>query len=160
LQLRESRPFTQAALAKKVRVSRNTIARLEMGDREPSPALRERLARALEVSVAELTGGPMDRYRYQHTAMREAVSILTSFTMSPVERMVGAMETIRTGFLHHQPPDEAKESYRAVRRRIEGDGSFEARARRMTAEEMNAFKNAVLNLEGHLASAYHEAMAR
>jgi len=41
-------------LARKAGVARNTITRLEIGNRRPSGALLDRLAKALEVPVTEL----------------------------------------------------------------------------------------------------------
>ena len=55
-QARRRRKLTQAALAKKVRVHKITISRLERGDRQPSMALLQRLAKALGVPVTELLG--------------------------------------------------------------------------------------------------------
>ena len=52
--LREARDWTQAELAEKVGVARNTIALLEIGQRRPSLALLERLAKVLKVKVGEL----------------------------------------------------------------------------------------------------------
>ncbi len=52
--LREVRGWTQKSLAEKVGVSRNTIARLEVGNRRPSLQLLERLAKALKVKVGDL----------------------------------------------------------------------------------------------------------
>jgi len=43
-------------LAKKVGVHKMTISRLERGDRQPSMALLQRLAKALGVPVTELLG--------------------------------------------------------------------------------------------------------
>jgi transcriptional regulator with XRE-family HTH domain len=48
------RGWSQQALADRVGVARNTIARLETGNRRPSFAMLERLARAFGVSLAEL----------------------------------------------------------------------------------------------------------
>jgi transcriptional regulator with XRE-family HTH domain len=55
-QARTRRKLTQAGLAKKVRVHKITISRLERGDRQPSMPLLQRLAKALGVSVTELLG--------------------------------------------------------------------------------------------------------
>ncbi len=52
--LRNQRGWTQEGLAKRVGVAPNTIARIETGNRRPSLALLERLARALKVSIADL----------------------------------------------------------------------------------------------------------
>ncbi len=46
--------MTQVALAAKVRVHEITISRLETGDRQPSMALLQRLAKALRVPLMEL----------------------------------------------------------------------------------------------------------
>lgn len=46
--------MTQAGLAKKVGVHEITISRLERGERQPSMALLQRLAKALGVPVTEL----------------------------------------------------------------------------------------------------------
>ncbi len=51
---REKRGWTQEMLAKKVGVSRVTIARIEIGNRRPSLELLERLAKALKVKVGDL----------------------------------------------------------------------------------------------------------
>ena len=53
---RARRKLTQAMLAKKVGVHKMTISRLERGDRQPSMALLQRLAKALGVPVTELLG--------------------------------------------------------------------------------------------------------
>jgi transcriptional regulator with XRE-family HTH domain len=52
--LREARGWTQEELADKVKVSRVTIARIEIGYSRPSLALLERLARVFKVKVTEL----------------------------------------------------------------------------------------------------------
>jgi transcriptional regulator with XRE-family HTH domain len=51
---RRRRALTQLALARKVGVHVITISRLERGDRQPSMALLQRLAKALGVPVARL----------------------------------------------------------------------------------------------------------
>ena len=58
-QLRETKGWTQAALAEKVGVSRVHLANIESDDaashhRTPSLALLEKLAKALKVRVADL----------------------------------------------------------------------------------------------------------
>lgn len=54
--LRAARGWTQAALAKRARISRVSIARLETSPKSRRPELRtiERLAKAFGVPVAEL----------------------------------------------------------------------------------------------------------
>ena len=52
--LRKKRGWTQAALAKKVRVSRVTIGRIEVGYSRPSLALLERLAKIFNVPIGRL----------------------------------------------------------------------------------------------------------
>lgn len=51
---RERRKLTQQALADKVGCTRETIARLESGIRQPSMDLLHRLAKVLKVKVGEL----------------------------------------------------------------------------------------------------------
>jgi len=51
---RLQRRWTQQALADKAGVARNTIARLEAGNRRPSFEMLERLARAFRLSLADL----------------------------------------------------------------------------------------------------------
>lgn len=51
---REKRGLTQAELAKRVGVTRVTIAYLETGKRQPSMDLLHRLAKALRVPVERL----------------------------------------------------------------------------------------------------------
>jgi transcriptional regulator with XRE-family HTH domain len=51
---RKPKGWTQAQLAKKVGVHKITISRLERGDRQPSMALLQRLARALGVDPKDL----------------------------------------------------------------------------------------------------------
>lgn len=51
---RLQRGWTQQALADRAGVARNTIARLETGNRRPSFPMLERLARAFRVSLADL----------------------------------------------------------------------------------------------------------
>ena len=51
---RLQRGWTQQALADKAGVARNTIARLETGNRRPSFEMLERLARAFRLSLAGL----------------------------------------------------------------------------------------------------------
>jgi len=53
-QARTRRRLTQAVLAKRVGVDVMTISRIERGDRRPSMALLQRLAKALGVPVTEL----------------------------------------------------------------------------------------------------------
>ncbi len=52
--LRTARGLTQAALAKKVGVSREYVARLETGHHDPPLSTLTKLARALGVTVVEL----------------------------------------------------------------------------------------------------------
>jgi len=52
--IREKRGLTQEELANKVRVSRVTVARIEIGNRRPSLELLERLAEVLKVKVGVL----------------------------------------------------------------------------------------------------------
>lgn len=46
--------LTQAALAKKAKVSPNTVARLERGEHRASSLTIEKLARALDVAVSDI----------------------------------------------------------------------------------------------------------
>jgi transcriptional regulator with XRE-family HTH domain len=58
--LREAKGFTQAELARKVRVTRPYVTMLESGARKTAPlAMLKRLARALEVPMTVLTEGRM-----------------------------------------------------------------------------------------------------
>ena len=52
--LREHRKMSQAALAEKSGVSREYIARLELGQQAPTLGTMEKLARALKVTVGGL----------------------------------------------------------------------------------------------------------
>ncbi len=52
--VREKRKLTQQALADKVGVRQETIARLETGTRQPSMDLLHRLAKELKVKVGDL----------------------------------------------------------------------------------------------------------
>ena len=52
--LRTARGLTQAALAKKVGVSREYVARLETGHHDPPLSTLAKLAKALKVNVAKL----------------------------------------------------------------------------------------------------------
>jgi len=56
-ELRTKREMSQEALAKKIGVSREYVARLEGGHHDPPLSTLERLARALHVRVAELLEG-------------------------------------------------------------------------------------------------------
>ncbi len=51
---RLQRGWTQQALADRAGVARNTIARLETGNRRPSFTMLEHLARAFRLSLADL----------------------------------------------------------------------------------------------------------
>jgi transcriptional regulator with XRE-family HTH domain len=51
---RLQRGWTQQALADRAGVARNTIARLETGNRRPSFEMLERLARAFRLSLPDL----------------------------------------------------------------------------------------------------------
>jgi len=53
-ELREARGWTQERLAKKAKVSRVTIGRIEIGHSRPSLDLVERLAKIFKVKVSEL----------------------------------------------------------------------------------------------------------
>ena len=53
---RARRDLTQVQLAKLVGVHKITISRLERGERQPSMALLQRLAKKLRVPVTELLG--------------------------------------------------------------------------------------------------------
>lgn len=52
--LREQRALTQTQLAERVGVTRVTIARLEIGMRQPGIDLLEALAKALRVKITQL----------------------------------------------------------------------------------------------------------
>ncbi len=52
--LRNKRGWTQEELATRLGCARNTIARIETGNRRPSLTLLERLARVLKVGVGDL----------------------------------------------------------------------------------------------------------
>ncbi len=52
--LRTTRDLTQAALAKKVGVSREYVARLETGHHDPPLSTLTKLAKALRVKVTQL----------------------------------------------------------------------------------------------------------
>ncbi len=52
--LRAARGLTQAALAKKAGISRTYIARLELGQQDPTVGTLEKLAKALKVTVGRL----------------------------------------------------------------------------------------------------------
>ena len=52
--LREKRGWTQEMLADKVAVSRVTIARIEIGNRQPSLELLERIAKTLKVKMGDI----------------------------------------------------------------------------------------------------------
>jgi len=53
-QLRAARGLSQEALAKKAHVSRGYLARLELGRHDPTLSVLRRLAKALQVRIAEL----------------------------------------------------------------------------------------------------------
>jgi transcriptional regulator with XRE-family HTH domain len=53
-ELREAQGWTQETLAKKARVSRVTIGRIEIGHSRPSLELVERLAKIFKVTLAEI----------------------------------------------------------------------------------------------------------
>ena len=53
-QLRDANGMSQAALAKKARISREHLSRLEAGRYDPSVGVVQRLAKALGVSLTEL----------------------------------------------------------------------------------------------------------
>jgi putative transcriptional regulator len=52
--LRAKHGLTQEALAKRARLSREYIARLELGKHDPSLSALAKLAKALKVTVADL----------------------------------------------------------------------------------------------------------
>jgi transcriptional regulator with XRE-family HTH domain len=54
--LREEKGMSQTALAKKARISREHLNRLEAGRYDPAVGVVQRLARALRVSLMELLG--------------------------------------------------------------------------------------------------------
>ena len=54
--LRAERGLTQKALAKKVGITREHLARLEAGQHDPPLSTLTRLAKALKVKVANLLG--------------------------------------------------------------------------------------------------------
>lgn len=51
VEIRKQAQMTQAALAKRVGISRVNIARYESGARRPSPAVAERIAKALGMDI-------------------------------------------------------------------------------------------------------------
>jgi len=52
--LRAARGMTKEALAEKAGISRTYIARLELGQQDPTLGILEKLAKALRVTVGEL----------------------------------------------------------------------------------------------------------
>jgi transcriptional regulator with XRE-family HTH domain len=54
--LREARGLTQAALAKRARITREYVVRLEAGRYDPTLSVSARLAKALGVPVTDLLG--------------------------------------------------------------------------------------------------------
>jgi transcriptional regulator with XRE-family HTH domain len=54
--LREAKSVSQTALAKKARISREHLNRLEAGRYDPAVGVVQRLAKALGVSLTELLG--------------------------------------------------------------------------------------------------------
>jgi transcriptional regulator with XRE-family HTH domain len=52
--LRAARRMTQEALAEKAGISRTYIARLELGQQDPTLGILRKLAKALKVTVGEL----------------------------------------------------------------------------------------------------------
>lgn len=52
-ELRDNAKMTQSELAERAGVARVTVARMEIGEREPSWVMVQKLARALNVPVAE-----------------------------------------------------------------------------------------------------------
>jgi transcriptional regulator with XRE-family HTH domain len=55
-QLREAKGMSQTALAKKARISREHLNRLEAGRFDPAVGVVQRLAKALRVPLMELLG--------------------------------------------------------------------------------------------------------
>ena len=55
--LRDRRALSQAALARLARMSQSNLARIEVGDRSATLASLSRVARALQVDLAELVSG-------------------------------------------------------------------------------------------------------
>jgi len=53
-ELREAKGLSQAALAKKARVTREYVNKLEAGRYDPTVGVLQRLARALGVSVTQM----------------------------------------------------------------------------------------------------------
>jgi transcriptional regulator with XRE-family HTH domain len=54
--LREQREMSQAALARKAKITREYVNKLEAGRYDPTMGVLQRIARALDVSVTELLG--------------------------------------------------------------------------------------------------------
>jgi putative transcriptional regulator len=54
--IRESKGLTQEELARRIRVSRGYLSRLEMGRHDPPLSLLRRLAKELKTTVADLVG--------------------------------------------------------------------------------------------------------
>lgn len=158
--VRQDRKLTQAELAKRVRVARNTINRLEIGDRDPSTELRDRLAKALGVSVAELAGGAMESYGYQVEKLNNAVSTMMSPTMSAEKRVAYAMSEADIAFHHAAAPREFAGPYETMRRLLTGDGSYVERAARLSELQLHAFRDALFSLHQRVLRAYHVAEAR
>ena len=55
--LREARHLSQVALAKRAKVGRVTLVRIEQGTQDPTVTTLERLAKALRVNVRDLFPG-------------------------------------------------------------------------------------------------------
>jgi putative transcriptional regulator len=158
--LRRERGLTQVALAKRVRVARNTINRLEIGDREPSIALRQRLAKALTVDVVALVGGRMETYRYQYEKLNNAVGAMMSPTLPLSERIAGSMSEASIALREITGPPELVEAYQALRRALPGEGELAVRAARLTEAQLAQFTDALQTLYIRVLRAYHWAEAR
>ncbi len=72
--IREAKGMSQAAVAKKARISREYVNKLEAGRYDPTVGVLRRLAKALEVSMDDLMIDPQEKLRRLKTAevLREA----------------------------------------------------------------------------------------
>lgn len=103
----------------------------------------------------------MNPHRHQHERVGDAIRSLMSLTMPAEDRIVGAMTQLHYAFRKSKPAGEAFEFYDRIMQ-IVGTGPVQARASRLSGDELYRLSTAFWELDRRIAKAYYtfEAPAR
>ena len=97
---------TQAELARRLDLSTNFIAHLERGSRKPSLDTLLALAKALEITLADLidSGPPPPRTAKDSPRLRRAIRLLRTTPPDRLDLFIRLLEALRTGPGPHDSP--------------------------------------------------------